>query len=305
MMEGVRCGLVGGLVAVVVGLTLTSPASAQTPTLEAVQIVGSPVVGSTLTAVVKGSIDPAHVAFKWCRQGDRPDKCASGAPAGRGSAYVPVAADVGFPLLVTATATIGTFTIEVKSSPTAAVSAPSAPPDPAPDPAPDPTPDPANVVPDPTPDPTSTPVAAAPAPTFSSAGVIPVSAVPGGSGSVAEGPAEFRYLVPFPVVRIRGYSAARGARVTLLKVTAPRGVRVVVGCDGSGCPSMRRRTRAPGRIRALERFLVAGTRITIRVRRPGYIGKYVRIRIRAGGPPSRRDACLMPGSARAVTCPPA
>ena len=67
----------------------------------------------------------------------------------------------------------------------------------------------------------------------------------------------------------------------------------------------RRRSRPPGRIRVLERFLLAGTRIAIRVVRPGYIGKYMRIRIRAGGPPSRRDACLMPGSTRAIICPPA
>ena len=44
----------------------------------------------------------------------------------------------------------------------------------------------------------------------------------------------------------------------------------------------RRSSRSPGRIRAFERFLLAGTRITIRVIRPGYIGKYVRIRIPCG-----------------------
>jgi hypothetical protein len=304
MVRRVRCGLMGGLLAVVAGFTMTSPASAQSPALDGVQIVGDPVVGSTLTAVISGSIESADVAFKWCRQGDRPNKCARGAAAGFGAVYVPVATDVGSRLLVTATATIGTFTVEVKSSPTAPVIMPPVPadpaPDPTPDPAPDPTPDPA---PDPTPELTPTPDATAPAPTFASAGVDPVSAVLGDSGSVVDGPAALRYLAPFPVVRIRGRSAARGARVTMLKVSAPRGATVRVHCDGSGCPISRRRSRRPGRVRALERFLIAGTRITVRVRRPGYVGKYVRIKIRAGGPPSRRDACLMPGNARPVTCP--
>lgn len=113
-----------------------------------------------------------------------------------------------------------------------------------------------------------------------------------------------RYLAPFPVIRIRGRLVAGGARVTMLKVSAPRGAMVLVRCEGRGCPAVRRRTRAPVRIRALERFLAAGTRITIRVRRPGYVGKYVRIRIRAGVPPARRDACLMPGSGRPASCPP-
>jgi hypothetical protein len=55
----------------------------------------------------------------------------------------------------------------------------------------------------------------------------------------------------------------------------------------------------------LERFLRAGTRITIRVRRQARIGKYVRFEVRAGRPPARRDACVLPGDPRPVGCPPA
>lgn len=301
--------LVVGVLALLAGLAITSPARAQTPTLDGVQIVGEPVVGTAVTAVISGSVDPASVTFKWCHTGAQPDKCASGRPAGFGPAYVPIEADVGSRLMVTATATIDTFTIEVKSSPTAPVVAPPATPPPAPDPSPDPTPTP-TATPTPTPDasntdPTPTPAATAPAPTFASAGVDPVSAVAEPGAVLVAGPTAPRYLRPFPVVRIRGYVAARGARVTLLKIAAPSGVTVLLRCEGRRCPMARRRSRTTGRIRALERFLPAGTRITIRVIRPGYIGKYVRIRIRAGGPPSRRDACLMPGSTRAVTCPPA
>ena len=90
--------------------------------------------------------------------------------------------------------------------------------------------------------------------------------------------------------------------MTLLRVTAPRRARVSVRCRGRGCP-IRRRTRRAGRIRALERFLPAGVRITIRVRRRGYVGKYARIRIRAGKPPARRDACLISLDRRPATCP--
>ena len=294
-----------GLVAV---LASASPAGAQTPTLDGVQIAGDPVVGSPLTAVLSTSVDAASVKFKWCRAGERAGKCVSGGPVGSGPVYVPVAADVGSRLMVTATATIDSFTVEVKSAPTAPVVASR--PEPIPLPTPTPTatatPPPGEPVPDPTPT-TPTPEPAVPAPTFASPGITPGPAagpVASPAGPVAS-PAAPRYLRPFPVIRIRGYVAARGARVTLLKVAAPAGVTVLLRCEGRGCPIARRRSRGPGRIRALERFLPAGTRITIRVVRRGSIGKYTRIRIRAGAPPSRRDACLMPGSIRAVACPPA
>jgi len=112
------------------------------------------------------------------------------------------------------------------------------------------------------------------------------------------------YLNPFPVLRVRGVVAARGARINLLRVTAPRDATVRVHCAGDRCP-LKRRTRHSGRIRALERFLPAGLRITVRVQSPGHVGKYVRLVIRAGKPPARRDACALPGRMRAVRCPPA
>jgi hypothetical protein len=140
----------------------------------------------------------------------------------------------------------------------------------------------------------------------------PTAAVPepvtGGAfeqlGAVLAAPSVSRplYLRPFPVVRIRGLLVDGGAEVTLLRVTAPRGSSVRVRCRRSGCP-LRRRTLGVGRIRAFERFLPAGVRITLRVTKPGFIGKHVRILIRDGRPPARRDSCLLPGRKRAVTCP--
>jgi hypothetical protein len=129
----------------------------------------------------------------------------------------------------------------------------------------------------------------------------PPSAFPSPSGQT---PAvtSARYLRPFPVVRIKGFVRNRGARVTLLRVTAPRRARVRVRCAGRGCP-VRRLARGRGRIGAFERFLRARTRITIRVTRPGFVGKHVRLVVRSARPPARRDACVLPGSARAVACP--
>jgi hypothetical protein len=75
-----------------------------------------------------------------------------------------------------------------------------------------------------------------------------------------------------------------------------------VRCDGPRC-HLRRRSSGSGRIEALERFVRNGTRITIRVSKPNSVGKYVRLVIRDGTAPKRRDACLMPGSGKPVECP--
>jgi hypothetical protein len=110
------------------------------------------------------------------------------------------------------------------------------------------------------------------------------------------------YLLPFPVVRIRGSLVRHGAKVTLFRVSAPPGATVTVRCAGDGCPA-RQLTTGPGRLHAFERFLRAGVRITIRVRRGDTIGKYVRLRIRARRPPARHDACVLPGSRGPDPCP--
>jgi len=111
-----------------------------------------------------------------------------------------------------------------------------------------------------------------------------------------------RYLKPFPVVRIRGSVARGGARVSLLRVTGPYRAVVKIRCAGARCP-FKERARRPGRVRAFERFLPAGIRITIRVRRQARVGKFVRLKVRAGKPPARRDACLVPGKSQPVDCP--
>ena len=107
---------------------------------------------------------------------------------------------------------------------------------------------------------------------------------------------------PRPVIRIRGFATPRGARITLLSVRAPRGVRIRARCRGRGCPS-RRAASAAGltRLRRFERFLPAGVRLRITVTRSGYIGKVTTIRIRRGAAPVRTDRCLYPNR-KAVRC---
>jgi hypothetical protein len=111
-------------------------------------------------------------------------------------------------------------------------------------------------------------------------------------------------LDPFPVIRIKGRLTPTGARVTLLTVTAPPHVRVTVLCSGASCPvGHLARAAAVTHLHTFERALRYGTRLTITVTRPGYIGKSTVIIVQRGRKPTRRDLCLPPGRTRAVACP--
>ncbi len=111
---------------------------------------------------------------------------------------------------------------------------------------------------------------------------------------------------PFPVVRIRGRVTRRGMRVTLFRVTAPRGSTVIVRCRGRGCVERRTTLNVSGsslRLVSLERGFRAGAIIEVAVTQGDLIGKYTRFRARAGRAPARLDGCARPGSIRRVTCP--
>ena len=117
-----------------------------------------------------------------------------------------------------------------------------------------------------------------------------------------------QWLQPFPVIRIRGRTTGRGARVDLLSVTAPPGSTVAVRCRGRGCPA--RRTRADVsatgrrlRLRKFERHLRAGIRLEIFVTKPGVVGKYTLFRIKRIKAPRRVDLCVLPGSRGPSRCP--
>jgi hypothetical protein len=111
-------------------------------------------------------------------------------------------------------------------------------------------------------------------------------------------------ISPFPKVRIRGYLTDNGARITLLRVKAPPGVRIRVRCWGEACPQPRfARAARRTRLRTFEGYLEAGTRLRVTVTRDGWIGKHTVIRIRRGKAPARRDRCVLPGATTPIPCP--
>jgi PKD repeat protein len=136
---------------------------------------------------------------------------------------------------------------------------------------------------------------------------------PGGDPGGGTGNAVRRALIPFPTVRIRGVTTATGARIDLLSVRTPGGVRILVRCRGRSCPYARRLRRArfaESQVRTIKlpgfnrRHLRAGTVIQIFVIDNGVIGKYTRFEIRrALRPPRRIDRCAAPGRFRVRSCP--
>lgn len=110
------------------------------------------------------------------------------------------------------------------------------------------------------------------------------------------------YLTPIPIVRLAGRTTSTGARVTLLRVRAPRGSAVTLRCTGGrrrGCRVASKTRTAPAsrlvRFREAEVRLRAGVRLELFVRRGETIGKYTAFRVRRKKPPARTDACLFPG----------
>ncbi len=108
---------------------------------------------------------------------------------------------------------------------------------------------------------------------------------------------------PFPVIRIAGRFTARGTRLTLVTVRAPRGSTVSVTCANRRCRAMRVRVgSALVRLRGLERTFAPRTVVDIRVTRRGVIGKRTRVRIMSGAAPVRTDGCLSTAG-RSMRCP--
>jgi hypothetical protein len=243
-------------------------------------IQGAAVVGSTLkVAATSAGVPTPTVKYRWGRCPASNTTCQTIAGA-TDVQHAVTPDDVGYRLAAEVTLTNKAGTVIVATAPTGVVVTP--PPPPAPPPPPPPPPDPAPAPP---------PPLAPTTPVFASAP----------SATRALPPTLMR---PFPVVRIRGYFAPTGARITLLSVRGPRRARISARCVGPGCPvSTLSVASAPARLRPFERFLRAGTLVQIRVARPGRIGKYASFLIRAGRPPLRTDRCLRPGRSRPMKCP--
>jgi hypothetical protein len=290
-------------VTVVTGLALAMPGVASArggPKItNPPSIAGKAVAGETLTAVdaTWQSSRPATATFRWVRCGtDGWSDCAL-IPGSEGVSYTLADADVGHRVLVWLQVATKAGQqdpprfcrdrdecADSVSEPTAAVAArpkPVPPPTPSPSPSPQPAgPPPADIVP---PD-TTTPAPPA--------------------GDVAGQQADaLKWLSPFPIVRIKGWLTASGARVTMLTVRAPRGARISVRCTGAGCPRKRyaRMTRLV-HLKPYQRLLRGSLRLQISVTRKGYVGKRTIITMRKGKAPKRRDLCLYPGVRRAKSC---
>jgi hypothetical protein len=249
------------------------------------KIQGEPVItgvaqeGATLTASARWKKDPpASIGWVWMRCSESGGECQD-IPDAAGAAYVPTLADVGRTLRVRVTWSNDDELKQKRSAATNVVlSAPAT------------TPPPPVAAPDPVPTPAPPPAA-------------PLTQNPQPQGA-APPKARLRALRPFPVIRIKGRLTERGARITLLTVLAPRGARIAVTCEGLSCPvPTLARVASLSRLRPFERELLAGTRLTFTVTRPGAIGKWTDIVIRRGTPPRRRDGCLNSDTMRHRRCP--
>jgi TusA-related sulfurtransferase len=286
-----RVGWVVALVAagvVLLATPRTAPAADVAPQITAgPTIAGLAQVGETLTAHATWTGSPAPtVKWRWARC-ERPNASCSAIKGATSDSYRLTAADVGFYVRVVLTVTNAAGSAEKRSETTVAVK-----PLPAPAPTPVPTPPPAPAPTPPPPAPVPTP-APPPPPAFE----LPPAATP----PAVRAP---DLLSPFPVVRIKGWITARGARITLFTVSAPRGARIDVTCRGTACPVPKLATTAAvGRLRRFERELRAGTRLDVTVTKPGAIGKWTEIVIRRGVAPRRKDGCIDSDSRRHVRCP--
>jgi PKD repeat protein len=101
-----------------------------------------------------------------------------------------------------------------------------------------------------------------------------------------------------PLVRIVGQPTATGARLDLVAVSSPKGAHVGVRCKGHGCPYKHKRFTSKGKrvnLRKLAGTYRAGAVIEVRVTKTNTVGKFTRIRIRAGQNPARIDCSINPG----------
>jgi hypothetical protein len=114
------------------------------------------------------------------------------------------------------------------------------------------------------------------------------------------------------------YTRAYTKVLSLAVDGAPAGAEVLIGCHGRGCPFTKpvsvisganrcgpkgRRRCAAGKTIELahdfrKRRLHAGTRITVAITRPQWIGKYYEFDTRAGRAPRVQVSCLAPGTTR-------
>jgi hypothetical protein len=239
-------------------------------------VQGDAIVGSTLQVVATWTGDPAPTAkYRWGRCAATSTTCTA-IPGATETTYMVTTADVGYRLAVEVTLSNNKKLVVVTPPTAVVVDAPASEPPPS------------GPVPSP-------PAVSAPPPASS-----PLTITNAVASLSAPAPT---FLRPFPVIRIRGFFARRGARITLLSVRGPRLAHVNVRCSGQGCP-VRTLTlpTADTRIHRFERFLRAGILLQLRVTRPGRIGTYTSFLIRSRRAPLRTDRCLSARSGKPIDC---
>ena len=87
----------------------------------------------------------------------------------------------------------------------------------------------------------------------------------------------------------------------------PAGATVQLRCRGKGCPFKRKRFpvrngRADASKAVRKGKLRRGTRIQVRITKPGAIGKVVIYEVPKKGLPRGRVRCLPPGATKPATC---
>jgi hypothetical protein len=114
---------------------------------------------------------------------------------------------------------------------------------------------------------------------------------------------------PYPTVRLLTTRIAGGIRLRQLTVLAPSGARIVISCRSRRCPvkpqslAVKPGTRGAIEFKRFQRSLRIGVVLEIRVSQPGVVGKYTRLTVRKGKPPSRFDSCLSPNGTIPIACP--
>src|SRR4051794_34730001 len=142
---------------------------------------------------------------------------------------------------------------------------------------------------------------------FSTVSVAPPPPPPPADTPPSTAPSGPAWLNPFPSVRIRGRATAGGVHLSLFAARAPVGTTLKMRCKGTRCPKRRggpytlKTDRL--RLRGLERFLTAGTKIELFIWKKGLVGKYTRFEMRRAKPPIRVDRCLYPGGKWPGRCP--
>ena len=112
------------------------------------------------------------------------------------------------------------------------------------------------------------------------------------------------FLAPRVLARFSVKRRRTRVRMLALRSLVP-GSAVLVRCRGRGCPrrsqSVYARTKTL-RFRRFERSLRTGAVLEIVVTKPGTIGRYVRLRMRRGAKPVRRELCVPDGERKPGTC---